>query len=320
MSVGSKIRAIRMLKNMTQKELGEMVGFSTSTADVRIRQYESNKMVPKEDKLKEIANALNVDITALKDHDIYSDLDLMQVLFQLEEDWGLNIRKENEQYVLSFDESNPLTKYTLHNLDCWHQAKTNMLTDADDNYSALYNDKYKLWKHRFPLDKIESENHNKDLVENKYNSLVKQTLENNYKITTVKDFIKIFEKLIRNGIDIAVIDAPEFSSTKCYVIGIALKHSELLAATDDATYTYVEYLSMVHFLEDMNIEIEHSTNTYKGETLSYTYFFNSALSNALDNVVRKLMIAYNDGTIDDENVKNDYEDSLISFDIGIFSE
>ncbi len=320
MSVGSKIRAIRMLKNMTQKELGEMVGFSTSTADVRIRQYESNKMVPKEDKLKEIANALDVDVSALKDHDIYSDLDLMQVLFQLEEDWGLTIRKKDGQYVLSFDESNPLTRYTLHNLDCWHQAKTNMLSDADDNYSVLSNDKYKLWKHRFPLDKIELENHNEKLISDKYTSLVKKTLEDGYTITTVKDFIITFEKLIRNGIEIEVINAPEFSTSECYVAGVSLKHSELLAATNDAANAYVEYLSMVHILENMNIEIECSTNTYKGATLSYTYFFNSALSNALDNVVRKLMSTYNNRTIDDKNVKNDYENRLTSFDIEIFSK
>ena len=42
-----------------------------------MRQYESNKMVLKEDKLIEIAAALDIDITALKDHDVYSDLDLM---------------------------------------------------------------------------------------------------------------------------------------------------------------------------------------------------------------------------------------------------
>ena len=52
MSVGHKIRAIRDLRGMTQKELGIKAGFSAATADVRIRQYESHKMIPKEDKLK----------------------------------------------------------------------------------------------------------------------------------------------------------------------------------------------------------------------------------------------------------------------------
>ena len=38
MSVGNNIRTIRMLRGMTQKELGLKAGFSSSTADVRIRQ------------------------------------------------------------------------------------------------------------------------------------------------------------------------------------------------------------------------------------------------------------------------------------------
>ncbi len=46
MSVGHKIRAIRDLRGMTQKELGIKAGFSAATADIRIRQYESHKMIP----------------------------------------------------------------------------------------------------------------------------------------------------------------------------------------------------------------------------------------------------------------------------------
>lgn len=65
--------------------------FSAATADVRIRQYKSHKMIQKKDKLKEIATTLEVDLSALKDHDIYSDLDLMQILFELEENHGLVI-------------------------------------------------------------------------------------------------------------------------------------------------------------------------------------------------------------------------------------
>ena len=45
MSVGSNIRHIRELRGLTQKELGLKCGFSASTADVRIRQYEADKMV-----------------------------------------------------------------------------------------------------------------------------------------------------------------------------------------------------------------------------------------------------------------------------------
>ena len=47
-SLGQKIKKIRMLRKYTQKELGVMCGFSFSSADVRIAQYEKNKKIPRE--------------------------------------------------------------------------------------------------------------------------------------------------------------------------------------------------------------------------------------------------------------------------------
>ena len=317
MSVGSKIKTIRILRNMTQKELGQLVGFSATTADVRIRQYESNKMVPKEDKLKEIANALNVDVSALKDHDINSDLDLMQVLFELEEHWGLKIHKENGKYELSFDEEHVLTRYTTHNLDCWYNANAKVPpapTDADYKDAK---DAYKLWKHSFPQDKNKLEESNEAKVADKYAPFVTETLENGYTITTVKDFILVFEKLIRNGIEIEMVHAPELSGTGSSVVAAILKHNQLLEATGAAAEAYVEYLAMVQCIEKMDIEIMRSTSTYEGETLSYTYFFDTPLSTALNYVVRKLMTAYRDGSMNDHFVQVEYENNLRTFNVGI---
>ena len=317
MSVGSKIKTIRILRNMTQKELGQLVGFSATTADVRIRQYESNKMVPKEDKLKEIANALNVDVSALKDHDINSDLDLMQVLFELEEHWGLKIHKENGKYELSFDEEHVLTRYTTHNLDCWYNANAKVPTDPTDADYKEAKDAYKLWKHSFPLDKNKLEEYNEAKVADKYVPLVTETLENGYTITTIKDFILGFEQLIRNGIEVEMVHAPELSGTGCSVVAAILKHNQLLEATGAAAEAYVEYLAMVQCIEKMDIEIMRSTSTYEGETLSYTYFFDSSLSTALNHVVRKLMTAYGNGTMDDHFMQMEYEDDLRTFNVGI---
>lgn len=158
MSVGGKIRAIRILRNMTQKELGLKVGFSVSTADVRIRQYENNKMKPKAQKLKEIADALNVDVSALKAHDIYSDLDLMQVLFELEEQWGLELHRKKGMYIFRFNENHENALNVMQNLNSWYVAKSKILNW--EKFNSLYNvnhqdslDIYKLWKRSFPLDK-----------------------------------------------------------------------------------------------------------------------------------------------------------------------
>ena len=61
MTVGQKIRFFRDLRGYTQAELGEMVGLPGD----RIRQYETNVRTPKPDKLREIADALDVDVAAI---------------------------------------------------------------------------------------------------------------------------------------------------------------------------------------------------------------------------------------------------------------
>ncbi len=56
MSIGSKIRLLRMKKGITQKELGMKLGFTESTAEVRIAQYETDSRIPREDLLNRIAD------------------------------------------------------------------------------------------------------------------------------------------------------------------------------------------------------------------------------------------------------------------------
>ena len=311
MSVGRKIRAIRDLRGMTQKDLGIKAGFSAATADVRIRQYESNKMVPKEDKLKEIADALDIDVSALKSHDIYSDLDLMQILFEIEEIYGLEIGKDANRYILSFDEDHPLFRFINNNLDSWYRAKSQLLSNSEE---SGYDDKeYSLWKYRFPLDNMELENMNAAKVQEKYKPFV----NNSYSIKKVNEFILLFEKLIRSGFDIQIASAPERSGIGTYVCCAIFKHSELLDATGEAANAYAEYLSMISYLEKSGIEIERETTSFDGETLLGIYFYNSVLSTALSHTVREIIKAYKDGVLDDTILQMQYKDSLRTFNVPI---
>ena len=56
MSIGERIRYIRNLRGMTQKELGKAIGFDDRTADIRIAQYENEARTPKDDLIKEMAS------------------------------------------------------------------------------------------------------------------------------------------------------------------------------------------------------------------------------------------------------------------------
>ncbi len=84
MTQGERIKHIRQKRNMTQQQLGELCGFSETTAGVRIRQYESNKKSPKDDTLLLIAQALKVNYIAIKNYDLGSAEDILETLFWLD--------------------------------------------------------------------------------------------------------------------------------------------------------------------------------------------------------------------------------------------
>lgn len=82
-TLGKKIKKMRLLRGLSQKELGIKVGFSSDTADTRIRQYEKDAMAPKSEIRKRLAEALDVDISTLSDNAFTSEKDIMQMLFFL---------------------------------------------------------------------------------------------------------------------------------------------------------------------------------------------------------------------------------------------
>lgn len=84
-SPGQRIRHYRMLRGMTQKALG------IATADIRIAQYESGARTPKHALLCMLAEALGVSPSALDVPRIKSHEVLNQLLFALEDEYGLTI-------------------------------------------------------------------------------------------------------------------------------------------------------------------------------------------------------------------------------------
>lgn len=56
MTIGEKIKQVRLRENLTQKQLAEKCGM----ADSAIRKYESGKITPKFETVKKIADALNI--------------------------------------------------------------------------------------------------------------------------------------------------------------------------------------------------------------------------------------------------------------------
>lgn len=60
MAIAKRIKHVRGLQGLTQKELGKAIGFKGKSSDVRIAQYESETRIPKDDLLANIAEILQV--------------------------------------------------------------------------------------------------------------------------------------------------------------------------------------------------------------------------------------------------------------------
>jgi len=81
MTLGQKIKTIRTFRGITQKQLGTAMGFNETNADVRVRQYEQNGKIPRENNLDKLAKALNVSRWNFIEDEPGSASSIMQILF-----------------------------------------------------------------------------------------------------------------------------------------------------------------------------------------------------------------------------------------------
>ena len=103
MAIGERIRFFRNLRGMTQKYLGQMVGFPEKTADIRMAQYESGSRSPKAELTENLAGVLGVSPLALSVPNIDSYLGLMHTLFTLEDRYGLTVENGENGVSLHVD-------------------------------------------------------------------------------------------------------------------------------------------------------------------------------------------------------------------------
>ena len=156
-SIGGKIKKYRELRGWSQKELGIKCGFSASTADVRIVQYEKNNKIPREKLLKDIADALEVDEFALFDADMLVFNRMYHALFDMEDLHGLHPVKKPDGYYLEFSGDTVLGQHiTKHAFDSflitWYEKRQQYQPNSSDTLAdrASKAREYALWKGEFP--------------------------------------------------------------------------------------------------------------------------------------------------------------------------
>lgn len=145
MPIGTRIKHIRTLRGIAQKELGIKLGYSERNADIRIAQYESGKRTPKEEAINAIAYILEVFPEALKIPDIESYHGFMFTLFEFEKQFGLTIDKNESMQFLHLAKDPSIYDHAIKEmLDDWYECKSK-LTSGEISHEEYIN-----WKLKYP--------------------------------------------------------------------------------------------------------------------------------------------------------------------------
>lgn len=124
MTTGEKIRYYRKLRGLYQGELGERIGVSEGA----IRHYETDFRTPKQPQVEAIAEALDISPLALKDFGVENARDLLGLLLQLEDEFGIVPAEDGSG--LSIDASAEKAPKTTQMLKAW-AAKRNELESGE---------------------------------------------------------------------------------------------------------------------------------------------------------------------------------------------
>jgi transcriptional regulator with XRE-family HTH domain len=143
MAVGNRIKRIRKMRGMTQKELGLTVGFNEKSADVRITQYELGTRTPKEKVIARIADVLQVNPQAISNIDIDSVGGLAHTLFTLEDMYGLTVSSINGELCLTLDKDKNLMFSDI--LYKWQREAEKL------NNGEIIETEYNDWRYNFEI-------------------------------------------------------------------------------------------------------------------------------------------------------------------------
>lgn len=150
--IGRRIRFIREEAGMKQAELGEAVGLNAN----RIQQYENGARNPKFDLCKQIAEALEVETSALLDPQVASYIGAMFAFFEMEGLYDLRLKEVDGQMCICFGESHLDTRVSTmnKNLKAWYDRRKKMEEDllnasSEEEKKKIIHE-YHMWEWNFP--------------------------------------------------------------------------------------------------------------------------------------------------------------------------
>lgn len=145
MAIGERIHFFRIMRGMTQKYLGMLVGFPERSADVRLAQYETGSRKPKAELTAALAQALDVAPQALDIPDIDSQIGLMHTLFALEDIYGLTISETDGEVCLKISkDKGKAAEELLQMLTAWQEQAAKLTT------KEISREEYDQWRYNYP--------------------------------------------------------------------------------------------------------------------------------------------------------------------------
>ena len=146
--LGDKIRKYRTARGLTQKELGEKCQLNEST----IRNYELGNRYPDEVTLHTIADALGIDQHALADPDPTDVFSAVQILFDLEDFYGISPEIIDDQVHLVQrplkNDASPAAELKYLQMKQSLRIWSHIRKVCDD--SDLLDEEYRDWKSLYP--------------------------------------------------------------------------------------------------------------------------------------------------------------------------
>ena len=137
MAIGERIHFFRIMRGMTQKYLGTLVGFPDKSADVRLAQYETGSRKPKADLTAALAQVLDVSPQALDVPDIDS--------YTLEDIYGLTVSEADGEVCLKVNKDKGKEAYELLKmLSAWKEQADKLSADE------ISREEYDRWRYYYP--------------------------------------------------------------------------------------------------------------------------------------------------------------------------
>ena len=145
MAIGERIHFFRIMRGMTQKYLGMLVGFPERSADVRLAQYETGSRKPKAELTAALAQALDVAPQALDIPDIDSQIGLIHTLFALKDIYGLTISETDGEVCLKISkDKGKAAEELLQMLTVWQEQAAKLTTEE------ISREEYDQWRYNYP--------------------------------------------------------------------------------------------------------------------------------------------------------------------------